>query len=149
MNQASKNFKIRVLYFSFMLPVIWAIILIIKITYPTFPFSLGVALGLLIGSIMATIFRKNKYLFTITTDNNTIIISYLTRFLQQREVSMPIEKVKRFEYEKREWLIDDFDALWLSGDKKWFRFKLITKEIRKEVQAKIQETGIVSPAAGR
>lgn len=145
MNQISTNFKIRVLASTFLLPLAWAIILIIKVNYPSFPFNTWVTTGLLIGSSIAAIFKKNKYLFSIHINNNTINISYLTRFLQQREVCMPIEKVKRFEHEKRDWLIEDFDALWLSGDKQWFRFKLITKEIRKEVQAKIRETGIITP----
>lgn len=129
--------KFKVLAYSFIVPVILLIILVIKQFQPTFFFDKYMVIGLLIGSLLRQFFNGRKFLVSLKINNEVTQVIFLSSIAKQKEFVIPTNQIIHFEYEKPNWITDNLDCLVLTDKKIWIRLELLTTQAKMEAKRQI------------
>ena len=137
MTENLSKVKLRIFISNHSLPIIWLIIICIKCFYPGFPLSKEIAIGLCIGSLFTVIFN-GKFLIDLNFGNGSAKFTYVNQLLIKKEIEVPMNKMSEFKYHKSKWFgRNEYHFL----DSPEFRFILLGKMIKEDIQSKMQTVG--------
>ena len=107
--------KLKVLAYTFSVPLLWATMLLLQIIVPDFgvsrSFSSAVLIGLLIGSLVGRFFLDSKYLTDLLVDDEKITLTYLTPLARKRQIIIRFLTLTDIKLKKRIFLIRDFGSI--------------------------------------
>jgi len=130
--------KIKVLAYSFSIPLLWATILLLRIIGPDFgisrSFSYAVLFGLLIGSLISLFYIDRKYLIDLLVDDEKITLTYLTPLARKRQILICFSTLTDIKLTKRIFLIRDFASIILISKDNQTTFYLLNINNRKAVE---------------
>lgn len=109
--------KYKIIAYSFVVPLFWIIILLLKEYAPgVLPgklFSNGVILGLAIGSSLGAIFYTRRYLIDFSQQGDQVTLVYLNQFGRERKKEITQTTLSRSQIKKKGFLYRDFNTLYL------------------------------------
>jgi hypothetical protein len=107
--------KLKVLIYTFSVPLFWVTLLFIKDIVPDFglsnSFSSAVLCGLIVGSLIGRFLTDKKYLTELFVDEENVMVTYLTPLARQHQVTIPISTLTDIKLKKRIFLIRDFGLI--------------------------------------
>ncbi len=119
------------------LPLMWFTVIVIKLIYTNFFFNMGVAIGLLLGSAIRLFLIDRKFLIGLHKDKDVIRITYLTNFLQEKEIIFKKESSLKLMVKKRNLIFYDFDRLALGSTNSLTYFHLFDKKTKTQLSKEI------------
>ena len=131
--------KLKVLAYTFSVPLVWLTLLLLQTIAPDFgisrSFSSAVLVGLLIGSLIGRFFLNSKYLTGLLVDDNVLLLTYLTPLGRKRQLAIRLDTVVEVKMKKKMFLVRDFASLNILSRDNQTKFYLLNNDVK---QATIQ-----------
>jgi hypothetical protein len=131
--------KLKVIAYTFSVPLVWLTLLLLHTIFPDLGISrilsIGVLIGLFIGSLIGRLFLVSKYLTELLVNNEVVSLTYLTPLGRQRQLAISLDEVKEMKMEKKSFLVRDFPSLIILSIDNKSKFYLLNNDVK---QAAIQ-----------
>jgi hypothetical protein len=130
--------KLKVLAYTFSVPLLWATILLLQIIVPDFGVSRSVSsavlVGLLIGSLIGRFFLDSKYLTDLLIEDERITLTYLTPLARKRQITIRFLTLADIKMKKRIFLIRDFGSIKLFSKDNQITFYLLSSDSKQAAE---------------
>jgi hypothetical protein len=134
--------KFKVLAYTFLVPLLLAAILILKIIIPdsgTFRhFSYTILFFLLISFLINRLFFGRKYLTELLIDEKEILLVYLTPLARQQKINIRFLTLTDIELKRKNFLIRDFGSIEFFSKDNEIKFYFLNKDV-KDVAEQLEE----------
>lgn len=126
--------RLKVLAYTFSVPLIWATILLLQIIVPDFgasrSFSSAVLVGLLFSTLIGRFCLDSKYLTDLLVDDEKITLVYLTSLARKRQITIRFSTLTDIKLKKRIFLIRDFGSINFFSKDNQITFYLLNNDSR-------------------
>jgi hypothetical protein len=127
--------RMQVLLRSFGLPILLAIILILRLSIGLTPFRAFAETVFVVSIAISRLFSDDRYVQTISMRDSSIVITYFTRFLQLKSFDFALSDIVDVRLAKRL----SIGALWspildLRVNGEWIGFYVVNKKLCNEIR---------------
>lgn len=147
--------KYKVLAYTFLIPLLWLTILLLRFTVPGFEiprlFSPAILIGLFIGSFAARFFLNSKYLTSLLINDKKLLLTYLTPLARQYEVTIHLSTITNITVRKKIFLVRDFSSITFFSKDNKIKFHLLNSDVKQAAEQLLQTsfTNESPPAASK
>ena len=134
--------KLKVLAYTFSVPLLWLSVLLLQFIAPDFgisrSYSSAVLIGLLIGSLIGRFFLDSKYLTNLLVDDKKLLLTYLTPLARLRQVIIRLDAINNIKVKKKIFLIRDFTSIKFFSKDNEIKFYLLNSDVKQAVEQLLQ-----------